>query len=107
MFSEEGVDTAWIVTEQELAPRLAGQELVGGGSCPALFRQVRGNRMAKAALENAVWDLEALKNRVSLADLLGGTRSVIPAGVDRHPAFAGGVDGRLRKSWRPDTSASS
>jgi O-succinylbenzoate synthase len=80
-FSEESVDTAWIVTEQELAPRLVGQELVGGGGCPALFRQVRGNRMAKAALENAVWDLEAQKKRVSLADLLGGTRSVIPCGV--------------------------
>ena len=80
-FSEESVDTAWIVTEQELAPRLVGQDLVGGGGCPALFRQVRGNRMAKAALENAVWDLEAQKKRVSLADMLGGTRSVIPCGV--------------------------
>jgi O-succinylbenzoate synthase len=37
--------------------------------------------MAKAALENAVWDLEAQRKRVSLADLLGGTRSVIPCGV--------------------------
>jgi len=80
-FSEESVDTAWIVAEQELAPRLVGQELVGGGGCPALFRQVRGNRMAKAALENAVWDLEAQKTKVSLADLLGGTRSAISCGV--------------------------
>ena len=37
--------------------------------------------MAKAALENAVWDLEAQKKKISLADLLGGTRSVIPCGV--------------------------
>jgi O-succinylbenzoate synthase len=37
--------------------------------------------MAKAALENAVWDLEAQRKRISLADLLGGTRSVIPCGV--------------------------
>src|SRR5580658_4564772 len=48
-YSEECIDTAWIVTETELAPRLVGQELLGGGSCPNLFRQVRGNRMAKAA----------------------------------------------------------
>ena len=108
-FSEESVDTAWIVTEQELAPRLVGQELVGGGGCPALFRQVRGNRMAKAALENAVWDLEAQKKRVSLADLLGGTRKRDSLrGVDRHPAVAGGVDGEdCARSWRPDISASS
>jgi O-succinylbenzoate synthase len=37
--------------------------------------------MAKAALENAVWDLKAQVDRVSLAELLGGTRSVIPCGV--------------------------
>jgi O-succinylbenzoate synthase len=80
-FSEESIDTAWIITENELAPRLVGQEVVGGGSCPALFRQVRGHRMAKAALENAVWDLEAQQKRISLADLLGGTRSVISCGV--------------------------
>jgi len=79
--SEESIDTAWIVTEAELAPRLVGQELVGGGSCPALFRQVRGNRMAKAALENAVWDLAAQKKKLPLAELLGGVRRVIPCGV--------------------------
>jgi O-succinylbenzoate synthase len=80
-FCEECIDTAWIVTERELAPRLLGTELVGGGACPEIFRPVRGNRMAKAALENAVWDLEAQKRRVPLAQLLGGTRRVIPCGV--------------------------
>ena len=80
-FSDECIDTAWIVTEKELAPRLVGKELVGGGSCPELFRQVRGHRMAKAALENAVWELEAQTKRVPLARLLGGTRSAIPCGV--------------------------
>ncbi len=80
-FSDESIDTAWIVTEKELAPRLVGQELLGGGGCPRLFRQVRGHRMAKAALENAVWDLEAQRKKISLADLLGGTRSTIACGV--------------------------
>jgi len=42
---------------------------------------VRGHRMAKAALENAVWDLQAQVKRIPLAELLGGTRSVIPSGV--------------------------
>ena len=80
-FSDESIDTAWIVTEKELAPRLVGQELIGGGGCPSLFRQVRGHRMAKAALENAVWDLEAQKKKISLAELLGGTRDTIACGV--------------------------
>ena len=80
-FSEESIDTAWLITETELAPRLVAQEIVGGGSCPAVFKQVRGHRMAKAALENAVWDLEAQRKKVALAELLGGTRNVIPCGV--------------------------
>jgi O-succinylbenzoate synthase len=82
-FSDETVDTAWLIAETELAPRLldAENELLGGGSCPRIFRQVRGHRMAKAALENAVWDLEAQRLGVSLASLLGGTREVIPCGV--------------------------
>jgi O-succinylbenzoate synthase len=80
-FSEETVDTAWMIAETELVPRLLEKELVGGCSCPSLFGQVRGHRMAKAALENAVWDLEAQKKRMPLAELLGGTRSVIPCGV--------------------------
>jgi O-succinylbenzoate synthase len=80
-FTEESIDTAWFITETELAPRLVGQEIAGGGGCCEIFRQVRGHRMAKAALENAVWDLEAQKKRVPLAKLLGGTRRVIPCGV--------------------------
>src|SRR5271168_172068 len=80
-FSDETIDTAWIVTETELGPRLLNADVERGSGCPDIFRQVRGHRMAKAALENAVWDLEAQVKRVSLAKLLGGTRSVIPCGV--------------------------
>ena len=80
-FSDEMIDTAWMITEMELVPRLLEAEMEGGGDCPDLFRQVRGHRMAKAALENAVWDLTAQREGVPLWELLGGTRSVIPCGV--------------------------
>jgi O-succinylbenzoate synthase len=80
-FSDETVDTAWLITETELAPRLLGETLTAGGDCPALFAQVRGHRMAKAALENAVWDLNAQRQGVPLAKLLGGTREFINCGV--------------------------
>ena len=80
-FSDEMIDTAWIIAETELAPRLLDADLEGGSSCPDVFKRVRGNRMAKAAFENAVWDLEAQVERVPLARLLGGTRKVIPCGV--------------------------
>lgn len=80
-FSDETIDTAWTVIEQELAPRLVGKDVTSGGAIPEMFKQVRGHRMAKAALENAVWDMDAQQQRVSLAELLGGTRETIPCGV--------------------------
>jgi O-succinylbenzoate synthase len=80
-YSEEQVDTAWHITETELAPRLVNAEISSGRDCPPLFEQVRGHRMAKAALENAVWDIDAQQRGIPLAKLLGGTRETIPCGV--------------------------
>jgi len=80
-FSEETIDSAWLTVKQELAPRLVKQDVEHGGAVPGLFKRVRGNRMAKAGLENAVWDLEAQIKKIPLADLLGGERDVIACGV--------------------------
>ena len=80
-FSDETVDTAWVTMERELVPRLLAAELESGGAVPQVLKQIRGHRMAKAALENAVWDLEAQREEISLAKLLGGTREVIACGV--------------------------
>ncbi len=80
-FSPESTDSAWAVILNELGPMLASQPLQHGGECPHIFRQVRGNRMAKATLENAVWDLEAQRMGVPLYQLLGGEREVISCGV--------------------------
>ena len=80
-FSEESTDTAWQVIVRELGPMLAAESPEHGGDCPRIFHHVRGNRMAKAALENAIWDLEAQREGVSLSQLLGGVRETIPCGV--------------------------
>ena len=80
-YSYETVDTAWLILLSELAPALLQADLPHSGKCPGIFKQVRGHRMAKAALENAVWDLEAQMRGVPLAQLLGGTREVIDCGV--------------------------
>ncbi len=80
-FSEESVDSCWQVITDELGPTLAATSPENGGQCPRIFGAVRGNRMAKATLENAIWDLEAQRQGISLSRLLGGTRNVIPCGV--------------------------
>jgi O-succinylbenzoate synthase len=80
-FSGESTDTAWQVLVNELGPMLASESPEHGGDCPQIFRLVRGNPMAKATLENAIWDLEAQREGVPLCELLGGVRETIPCGV--------------------------
>jgi O-succinylbenzoate synthase len=70
-----------MVIVQELGPMLLATPPKHGGQCPRIFRQVRGNHMAKATLENAIWDIEAQREDVSLSRLLGGVRDSIACGV--------------------------
>jgi o-succinylbenzoate synthase len=80
-FSGESTDTAWLVLFNELGPMLAAAQPEHGGDCPKIFKQVRDNRMAKATLENAIWDLEAQREGFPLSRLLGGVRDKIACGV--------------------------
>ncbi len=80
-FNEESTDTAWLMLTGELIPALLRAKLDSAGSCPEVFNGVRGNRMAKAALENAVWDAESQQLGIPLAELLGGVRTKIACGV--------------------------
>jgi len=81
LFSAESTDTAWHVILQELGPRLAAASPEYGGDVPKIFAPVRGNRMAKAALENAIWDLEAQRAGEPLWKIIGGVQDEIPCGV--------------------------
>src|SRR5262245_50480233 len=80
-YNEESIDTAWYVLCEHLAPALLGKELRAAGDCRAFFDKIRGHRMAKAALENALWDAEAQQKGISLWKLLGGTQTKIACGV--------------------------
>lgn len=80
-YNEESIDTAWYVIRGYLAPALLGREVSGGADCPQLFARVRGHRMAKAAVENAVWDAEAIQKDTGLWKLLGGSLREVNCGV--------------------------
>ena len=80
-YSEEYSDGAWDVTKRYLGPALLGRTLQSGREVPAMLARVREHRMAKAALENAVWDAEAQEKAVPLWKLLGGTQREIACGV--------------------------
>jgi O-succinylbenzoate synthase len=81
LYSEEFCDSAWLVIKDFLAPAILGQHLSVGRDSGLEFARIRGHRMAKAALENALWDAEAQAKQVPLWKLLGGTRKEIACGV--------------------------
>src|SRR5258708_13885142 len=58
-FSDETIDTAWLITENELGPSLLDANVERGGSCPNIFRLLRGHPIATAAREHPVSDLAA------------------------------------------------
>jgi O-succinylbenzoate synthase len=80
-YCEESIDTAWYVTREYLAPAVLGKSLERGRDSAPLFAGIRGHRMAKATIENALWHAESLEKRVPLWKLVGGTRSEIACGV--------------------------
>lgn len=80
-YSEEWTDAAWVTIEKILAPMVLGAEFEKAEKVWDLMKRVRGNRMAKAAIETAVWDLEAKKLNVPLWKHLGGVNREIACGV--------------------------
>ena len=80
-YSEETIETAWHVLREYLAPVLMSAPIAGAGECGARFERVRGHRMAKAALENALWEVEAQQKGIPLWKHLGGSQTEIPCGV--------------------------
>jgi O-succinylbenzoate synthase len=64
-----------------LVPAVLGQDVASPADVVTRFRRVRGHPMARAGLENAVWDLLAQAQEVLLANLLGGSRDRVPVGV--------------------------
>jgi len=80
-FNSETVDTAWLIIRGFLAPLILGKELCSASDIPGIFAGIRGHEMARAGIENALWDIEAQQKYLPLAKLLGGTQSEIKCGV--------------------------
>ncbi|HEV7643500.1 MAG TPA: o-succinylbenzoate synthase [Pyrinomonadaceae bacterium] len=80
-YSEEWTDAAWVTIEKVLAPMVLGKDIEKASQIWGLMKKVRGNRMAKAAIETAVWDLEAKKSGAPLWKHLGGVSGEIECGV--------------------------
>lgn len=81
-YSEETVDTARIALERWLAPRVLGREFAHPDDVSDLLgRDIRGHRMARAAIEMGMWALHARLLERPLAAVLGARRTRVPTGI--------------------------
>jgi o-succinylbenzoate synthase len=80
-YNSETKDTSWIILRDFIVPLVLGKDVHSPEEIPVLLSAVRGHEMSKAAVENAIWDVSAQQEGVSLERRLGGTRTEIACGV--------------------------
>jgi o-succinylbenzoate synthase len=80
-FNHETIDTAWLIITRHVAPLLARSRPKTAGEVNDVLSPIRENRMAKAGVEAAIWDLEAKLAGMPLWRHIGGTREEIVCGV--------------------------
>ena len=81
LFNHETIDTAWLITARHIAPLLGAADLQNAAQVNDVLAPIRENRMAKAGVEAAIWDLEAKLAGKPLWQHIGGTREEIACGV--------------------------
>ena len=80
-YNHETTDAAWIILKDYVGPFSLGKDTETAENAAALTSRIRGNKMARAAIETAIWDLFAHRDGVPLWKLLGGVQQEIASGV--------------------------
>ncbi|CAN5838662.1 o-succinylbenzoate synthase [soil metagenome] len=104
VYSEETVATAVTVIRDHLLAPVLGCTVDDPRQTAGWWPKIRGNPMARAAIEMAVWDAWSAATGTPLAALLGGTRDAVPAGVsigiqDSTAALLDRVEGFLAQGY--------
>src|SRR5262245_61090652 len=80
-YNHETIDTAWIIINNYVGPILSAARIERASEVNKSLSRIRGNRMAKGAVETAIWDLQAKLAQEPLWKHIGGTREEIACGV--------------------------
>ncbi|MED1206064.1 o-succinylbenzoate synthase [Heyndrickxia acidicola] len=80
-YTEETVKTCMHMLKDVLVPILLASPVHHPSELEDRFSAIRGNHMAKAGLETAVWDLYAKNQNKPLWEVIGGTQMIIPSGA--------------------------
>jgi o-succinylbenzoate synthase len=82
IYNEETTDTVKYMLKEFFIPKLLKLDGIDHPEqLQSIFKPIRRNQMAKAAIEGAVWDLYCKKKGISLSEALGGTKKEIDVGV--------------------------
>ncbi len=92
-YTEETIQTCWATLVNWLIPSVLHKKLTKPEEVIELLQHVKGNRMAKAALDSASWDLFAKREELPLWKLLKGVRQEIDAGI----VLTGALDDSMEK----------
>ena len=80
-YTEETVDSAWNTLEKWIIPSMLNQSFSHPDQLELALKAIKGNHMAKAAVNHALWDLYAKKLNKPLWQVIGGVKETIEAGV--------------------------
>lgn len=108
LYSEETNGTAWSILKAFLIPTVMQMTINSTADLRHISAQMRpfkGNRMAKAALEMAMWDAWCAEQQTPLHVVLGGTKSEIPVGISIGiqpdiETLLGKIDGYLQQGFQ-------
>lgn len=81
MYREETIAGGLHLLREVFLPRVLGRTFANPQALEAALGSFRGNRMARAMVEMAAWDLWARMLGVPLGTLLGGTKESVEVGV--------------------------
>ncbi len=80
-YTEETLKTSWHILEDFLVPMVLRKKIEHPSEINRLFRTIRRNNMAKAAIESAIWDLYAKQHNIPLATAIGGEKKTVEVGI--------------------------
>ena len=80
-YSPETVRSCWAAIEDFIAPIVLATDYAHPSEVLASLSNIRGNNMAKAAVEMGCWDVYAKHQKEPLSKSLGGVRDEIVSGV--------------------------
>ena len=72
--------TVRTVLKNFILPAIMGKNIEEPEDFWKYAEHFKGHNIAKAGVENAIWALVSLKKGISIAKMLGGTKSTIPVG---------------------------